>query len=92
MLHSHCKNQALYELDDVSVEYCLEGNTFTALQHLSLTGHRAETIGIVGESGCGKSTLGKVLLQLVKPSTGKVLLEGVDLSTLNAKEMRKNEK
>lgn len=92
MQHPYSENMPLYELEDVSVEYQLEEKKFTALQHISIKGYASQTIGIVGESGCGKSTLGKVLLQLVKPSNGKVLLEAVDLSTLNAKEMRKKRK
>lgn len=47
-----------------------------------------ETLGIVGESGCGKSTLGRAILQLIKPSDGKVLWFGNEISRFNQKAMR----
>ncbi len=51
-----------------------------------------ETLGIVGESGCGKSTLGRAILNLVKISGGKVVLDGVDLGALSETELRKSRK
>lgn len=51
--------------------------------------YRGETLGLVGESGCGKSTLGRTILQLIRPSAGSVVMDGVDLVALNAAELRK---
>lgn len=48
----------------------------------------SETLGIVGESGCGKSTLGRGILQLIKPTDGRVLWLGADITNLDGRAMR----
>ncbi len=60
-----------------------------AVDGVSFDIRRGETLGLVGESGCGKSTTGRTVLQLQKPTSGKVLFEGVDLVTLEDKKLRK---
>lgn len=60
----------------------------TAVDDVSFKVGRGEIVGLVGESGCGKTSLGKSILQLIKPSTGKILLNGTDLSKTKAAELR----
>jgi oligopeptide transport system ATP-binding protein len=59
-----------------------------AIDGVSFTLNRGETLGLVGESGCGKTTTGRCILQLERPTSGSILFEGVELTTLPAKELR----
>ncbi|MDW8322834.1 MAG: ABC transporter ATP-binding protein [Burkholderiales bacterium] len=60
-----------------------------AVDGVSLTVDRAETLALVGESGCGKTTLARAILRLIEPSAGRVLLNGVDLTRLSSSALRR---
>ncbi|WP_394432436.1 thiol reductant ABC exporter subunit CydD [Streptomyces sp. SGAir0957] len=70
--------------DDVSVRY--EGRTDDAVSHASFAVAPGETVALVGPSGAGKSTLLSALLGFVRPSGGRVLVGGADLSTVQREE------
>jgi len=59
-----------------------------AVDGVTLTLHRGEILGLVGESGCGKSTLGRTILQLIPPTGGAVILAGKNLADLHGGELR----
>ncbi len=91
----------LLELQDLTQHYKLGGNLLTSLLNqnntptiravdgITLSLYHGETLGLVGESGCGKSTLSKTILQLIKPTSGSVQLNGQELTTLDRAEMRR---
>ena len=59
-----------------------------AVNDVSFTIKKGETLGVVGESGCGKSTTGRVLLQLEKPTAGQVFFGDIELTKLGWQELR----
>lgn len=59
-----------------------------AVDGISLKVGRGKTVAIVGESGCGKTTAGKAILQLIKPTSGEVIYDGVNLAKMAGEELR----
>jgi peptide/nickel transport system ATP-binding protein len=64
------------------------GATIKAVDDISLDLYPGEILGLVGESGCGKSTLSRTILQLIKPTAGRVEFLGVDLVGLSRADLR----
>lgn len=62
------------------------GRTLHAVENVSLTIRRGETLGLVGESGCGKSTLGRTMMGIYTPTKGKLIYDGVEMNLHNRSE------
>lgn len=62
--------------------------TVKAVDDVSLEIYEGETLALVGESGCGKSTLGRVILNLITPTSGTVTFDGTDITALRGKALR----
>ena len=60
-----------------------------AVDDITFDIYKGETLGMVGESGCGKTTAGRTILQLYRPTEGKVFYDGVDLTTTKGEKLRK---
>ena len=77
--HLRPPGEALLRIEDLHVEFKVgRGRTVKAVSGISLDVLPGETLGLVGESGCGKSTTGRAILQLPRPTSGRVLFEGED--------------
>jgi oligopeptide transport system ATP-binding protein len=92
---SEVTGEEMLRVEGLSKTFEVGGGLFSkplklkALQDISFSLRRGETLGIVGESGSGKSTLGRCILQLLRPDEGKVLWLGRDLVQTHGEDMRK---
>lgn len=85
----------LLEVKNLKVHFPVKHGLFSrvkahvkAVDGVSLTVGPGETVGLVGESGCGKTTLGRAIIRLLEPTTGQVIFNGEDITTLPQGELR----
>ena len=69
-------------------EFPVKRGVVHAVSDVSFSIRKGETLGLVGESGCGKSTLGKLLIDLLTPTSGAVWFRGEDLSRMKGQALR----
>ncbi|WP_199564170.1 dipeptide ABC transporter ATP-binding protein [Shinella sp. WSJ-2] len=83
------ETRALMKRFSIGTRFSAEGRrTVHAVDNVSLTVRRGETLGLVGESGCGKSTLARCLVRLYDITGGKLFFEGDDITGKSLREMR----
>ncbi len=89
------KHPVLLEIKNVKKHFPLKkgllGGVKTwvkAVDDVTLNVRKGRTLGLVGESGCGKTTLGRTVLRLIEPTSGNIIYNGVDVTTLDKEAMR----
>ncbi len=82
--------ESVLRIENLLVEFPVGrgGLKVNAVTNVSIDVLPGETLGLVGESGCGKSTMGKAVMQLVHATSGSVLFEGKELTTLSGSDLR----
>lgn len=79
-------NNEILRVEKLKEYFRSNGNNIVkAVDNISFNIFEGETFGLVGESGCGKSTTGRTIIQLYRPTSGKIYFNGVDLSTIHSK-------
>ena len=85
------KNEEVLRIEHITKRFpTADGRALTACDDVSFSLCKGETLGIVGESGCGKSTLVKTLMQLHKPTEGKIFFQNKEITSLTGEEARQN--
>jgi peptide/nickel transport system ATP-binding protein len=87
--------EALLRVENLKMHFPIRGGVLRkrvgqvhAVDGVSLTVKRGETMGLVGESGCGKTTVGRCILRLYQPTGGRVMFDGKDLLKVDSKTLR----
>jgi len=80
---------ALLEVRNLKKYFNTSHGMLHAVEDISFTLGKGKTLGLVGESGCGKSTTGRAILRLIEPTSGDVIFDGVNVTKLNSRGMRR---
>src|SRR3979411_1802484 len=88
MMQQAASHDLLLEVENLVVEYPVGNKIVHAVSGVSLQIARGETLGLVGAPGWGKSTLGRAVLQLRRPTSGRVRFDGQDLTAMQGDTLR----
>ncbi|WP_072806516.1 ATP-binding cassette domain-containing protein [Rhodococcoides yunnanense] len=78
----------LLSVESLVVEYPVADGVFRAVDSVSFSVDKGKTLAVVGESGCGKSTIAKSIVRLLTPTSGRIVVDGTDISQLSEKALR----
>jgi peptide/nickel transport system ATP-binding protein/oligopeptide transport system ATP-binding protein len=88
-------NEPLLSVENLKVYFPILGGVFRrkvgevkAVDDVSFTVNKGQTVGLVGESGSGKTTIGRAIIRLNEPTSGRIIYEGTDISKLNSSSFR----
>ena len=81
-------SETLLEVKHLKKYFNTKAGLLHAVDDVSFSIAKGETLGLVGESGCGKSTIGRAILRLHEPTSGEVLLDGTDVTKLCCRRFR----
>jgi peptide/nickel transport system ATP-binding protein len=91
--------QPILQVKNIKTYFPLQKNIFGkalsyvhAVDDVSFDVYPGETLGLVGESGCGKTTLGRTILRLIEPTSGEIIFEGKNITSISSAEMREMRK
>jgi oligopeptide transport system ATP-binding protein len=79
---------ALLQVNNITKHFEVGRGIVKAVDGVSFSIEKGETLGLVGESGCGKTTTGRCILQLERPTSGSIVFEGQELTTLDQAGLR----
>ena len=89
------EKDSLLEVKNLKTYYPIKGGFFKhtvghvkAVDNVSFSIKKGETLGLVGESGCGKSTAGRTILRLLNPTDGQIIFNGQDITRLKGRSLR----
>jgi len=81
-------SEPILEVRNLKKYFDTPAGPLQAVDDVSFTINKGETLGVVGESGCGKSTLGRTILRLHEPTSGEILFHGKDITKYSARQMK----
>ena len=84
-------SEIILRVEHVTKKFPVSGGRFlTACDDITFDVHKGETVAVVGESGCGKTTLLKAIMNMQKPTSGKIIFHGEDITQLTGEAKRQN--
>ena len=81
-------NDIILEVKHLKKYFKVPAGDVKAVDNVSFSIRKGETLGLVGESGCGKSTTGRTIIRLYEPTSGEIYFKGVNIAKLSKKEMK----